>query len=407
MQRVGIEKINLYAGRFCTDAVELAKMQGRDLNHLCNQVMVKTRSVFPAYEDTVTLAVNAAKRLLSPEDAQDIELLIVATESGVDFGKPVSTWVHRYCELPTHCRSFEVKHACYGATAAVKTAAMWVRVGLTPGKKALVIGVDYSRPHLDDRDNFIGGGAAIAMLISTNPQILEIDLDPAGFWTYEISDTFRPTARTEIGDNQTSLYSYLDALEGAYTHYVQQVGAIDYDGVFKKHIYHTPFPGMPLQAHRTLLSLLDIDEPAALASYRQTVQPGIYLAQQVGSTYGSSTFLDLLSLLLYADDLQAGDRISIFAYGSGAQSEFYGGTIGANAQEWVRSLDIEQHLAERIPLSIQEYEWLEQTREAYIDAPLYEPDHEGLNHAYEKLFTGQALLVLKQVENYYRQYEWS
>jgi len=138
MQRVGIEKINLYGGRFCTDAIELAKAQGRDLDHVFNQVMVKTRSVFPAYEDTVTLAVNAAKRLLSPDDAQDVELLIVATESGVDFGKPVSTWVHRYCNLPTHCRTFEMKHACYGATAAVKTAAMWVKAGLSPGKKALV-----------------------------------------------------------------------------------------------------------------------------------------------------------------------------------------------------------------------------------------------------------------------------
>jgi len=246
------------------------------------------------------------------------------------------------------------------------------------------------------------------MLISTNPQVFEIDLEHAGFWTHEISDTFRPTARAEIGDNQTSLYSYLDALEGAYEHYVEQVGTADYDRDFKHHIYHTPFPGMPSQAHRTLLSLLDIDDPETVeANYCQKVQPGIYLAQQVGSTYGSSTFLDLISLLLHADDVQSGDRFSMFAYGSGAQGEFYTGRVGEAAREMVRSLDIAQHLAERMPLSTMEYELMEYAREKYIDAPNYEPKREGFNNAYDKLYAGQGLLVLKQVENYYRQYKWS
>ncbi|QLE49250.1 hydroxymethylglutaryl-CoA synthase family protein [Nostoc sp. C057] len=408
MQRIGIEKINLYAGRFCADALELANLQGKDLDYVSKQVKVKTRSVIPAYEDTVTLSVNAAKRLLSPEDARDIELLIVATESAVDFGKPVSTWVHRYCNLPAHCRSFELKHACYGLTAAVKTAAMWLQGGLTPGKKALVIGCDYSRPHLDDRDNFIGGGAAIAMLISTDPKVFEIDLHPAGFWTDEISDTFRPTARVEIGDNQTSLYSYLDALEASYTHYEKLVGGVDYDKDFQKHIYHTPFPGMPLQAHRTLLSLFDVNDSKIYEeNYQKKVQEGIYFAQQVGSTYGSSTFLCLLSLLHHAQDLHAGDRISIFAYGSGCQGEFYRGTVSPGAIEYIRSLDIDRHLQERLPLSLMEYELLEYAREKYIDAPDYQPKRDSFQNAYDKLYAGQELLVLKQVKNYYRQYEWS
>lgn len=409
MQPVGIEKINLYAGRFSANAVDLAVAQGRDIEHIQNQVMVKNRSVIPAYEDTVTLAVNAVRRLLTPEEVQSIELLIVATESGVDFGKPVSTWVHRFCGLPENCRSFELKHACYGATAAVKTAAMWLRGGgISPGKKALVIGVDYSRPHVDDRDNFIGGGAAVAMLVSNEPKVLEIDFSQAGIWTHEIPDTFRPTAKIEMGDNQTSLYSYLDALEGAYTHYQSQSGNLDFAATFQKHIYHTPFPGMPAQAHRTLLGLLEIDDPAEIAaSYQKNVQPGIVLAQQVGSTYGSSTFLDLLSLINYADDLKGGDQISIFAYGSGCQGEFYSGKVSEGAPESVKALDLDQHINERIQLSVLEYELMECLRDRHIDGASYEPRLDGFNNAYQKCYAGQDLLILRQVKDYYRHYEWS
>src|SRR5688500_10479350 len=115
----GIEKIQLYAPRFTADAVALAESCGRNRADVERNVMVQQRAVIPAYEDAVTLAVNAARRLLAGEDRGDIELLIVNTESAVDFSKPVSTWVHRYCELDPHCRNFEVKHACYGGVAAL------------------------------------------------------------------------------------------------------------------------------------------------------------------------------------------------------------------------------------------------------------------------------------------------
>ena len=53
-----------------------------------------------------------------------------------------------------------------------------------------------------------------------------------------------------------------------------------------------------------------------------------------------------------------------------------------------------------------EYELLEYAREKYIDAPDYQPKRDSFQEAYDKLYKPQ-LLVLKQVKNYYRQYEWS
>ena len=179
----GIEKINLYASRFKADAVALAKARGRDAEYVENHVMIRERSVIPAYEDSVTLAVNAAKPMLDGVDKSEIELLIVSTESGVDFGKPNATWVHRYCGLPPNCRLFDLKHACYGATAALKMALSWVQSSAGEGKKALVISSDFSRGGLamEHGYDFVGGGSAVAMLVGRDAGILEIDPDRAGY----------------------------------------------------------------------------------------------------------------------------------------------------------------------------------------------------------------------------------
>jgi hydroxymethylglutaryl-CoA synthase len=192
---VGIEKINLYGGRFFVDSLELAEANGKDTR----QVMIEQRSVTPPFEDPITLAVNAGRRLLDGTDPTDIELLMVGSESAVDFSKATSTWVQRFCGLPANCRTFDVKLACYGATGAVKMAASWVASQARPGKKALVISTDFTRADtVKSGLDFIGGGCAAAMLISDDPQVLEIDLARAGYWTDEISDTHRPTSMHEI-----------------------------------------------------------------------------------------------------------------------------------------------------------------------------------------------------------------
>ena len=113
----------------------------------------------------------------------------------------------------------------------------------------------------------------------------------------EITDSWRPTARAECGDQLKSLYSYLDALDGAYDHYEEVAGPIDYDAAFKKHIYHAPFPGMALQAHLSLLGRLGLDKAAATASFREKVEGGLHFAKRLGSIYGASNFVSLLGLL--------------------------------------------------------------------------------------------------------------
>ncbi|HZN17324.1 MAG TPA: hydroxymethylglutaryl-CoA synthase [Micromonosporaceae bacterium] len=414
--RVGIEKINLYGGRAYLNIADLATARGGTLHDLTRRQMVpyEGRAILPPYEDPVTLAVNATERLLAAEDREQVELVVVATESAVDFGKPISTWVQRFCGLPANSRNFEVKHMCYGGTAALRVAASWVASNVRPGKKALVVNSDLSRTrnHVqteeDDLGELMAGGSAVAMLVSDEPQVLELELAKAGYWTNEISDALRPNSRTEIITGQTSFYSYLDALEETYEAYEGAVGELDFESYFKKNIYHAPFPGMTMVAHRTLLNKIGIEDKAAIeASYRARVADSTYFIRRIGSAYGGSTFICLLGMLHAATDLAGGDRLSIFAYGSGCQAELYSGLVGPAAQAYVRGLDIDQHLDSRVALTVEQYEQIEKACETNIDVRTYESLSQDVGDLYAQRYEGQRLLVLEDVRDYHRNYRWS
>jgi len=414
--RVGIEKMNLYGGRAYLNIADLATARGGTLHDLTRRQMVpyEGRAILPPYEDPVTLAVNATERLLTAEDREQVELVVVATESAVDYGKPISTWVQRFCGLPAYSRNFEVKHMCYGGTAALRVAASWVASNVRPGRKALVINSDLSRTrnHVqteeDDLGELMAGGSAVAMLVSGEPQMLELELAKAGYWTNEISDALRPNSRTEIITGQTSFYSYLDALEETYEQYERAVGGLDFESYFQKNIYHAPFPGMTMVAHRTLLNKIGIEDKAAIeASYRARVADSTYFIRRIGSAYGGSTFICLLGMLHAATDLAGGDRLSIFAYGSGCQAEFYSGLVGPAAQAYVRGLDIDQHLDSRAALTVEQYEQIEKACETNIDVRTYEPLTQDVGDLYAQRYEGQRLLVLEDVRDYHRNYRWS
>lgn len=409
---VGIEKMDLYAGRLQADAVGIAEASGKPRAYAEGQLMLGARTVLPPFEDPVTLAVNAAERLLRGEDRSTIELLVVATESALDFGKPLSTWVHRHLGLPPSCRSFEIKHACYSGTAAFKVAAAAVPTLLAPGNKALVICSDITRPSVRPGDSwdFIGGACAVAFLVSAEPRLLEIDPRRAGFWTHEIADVFRPTARDEVGDDITSVYSYLDALEGSWLHFRERAGAIDFTSWFGRHVYHAPFPGMTLQAHRTMLDLVDLGRAAASAaevaeSFDQRVRPGLRLARRIGTQYGASTFVGLLSWLSDPRRLVApGDRLSVFSYGSGCQGELYEARIGEGALEAALASGIDAHLDEREPLDLPAFLEAERARAAGIEAADLTPDRGALAGAFARKYAGRGLLVLEAVRGHVRSY---
>jgi len=407
--RVGIEKLRVYPGSLVLAMSDLCAARGHDIANIRDTMMVDERSLNVPWEDPVTMAVNAANPMLSKDDRARIGLVIVASESGVDQEKPISTWVQRYVDLPSRVRNFEVKHACYGATAAIQLAASWIASGAAQGQAALVINTDESRKHLNAPWEFVLGAGATALLISDNPAVLEIELGESGIYTYEVSDLTRPTSRVETGNSETSLLSYLEALDGALDDFLaRRPEAANLDAYFKRQIYHLPFGGMGYLAHKAVLRRLGISGKGdAWDSFIRKTQPSLHFVRRMGGTYGSSIFIALMGLIATDDKLHPGDRIGFFSYGSGCCAEFWSGQIGASARTAAEPAELRRLLDARRRLSVDEYEAVEVARDAAIDQCTRGIDQNILGDWYDVHYKGKGLLIFSGVQEYYRQYAWS
>lgn len=406
--RVGIEKIRAYPCSMTLDLSDLAEARGQDRDYPPKTLLTRQRSVNPCWEDPVTMAVNAAKPMLTPEDLASIELLIVGTESSADWGKPISTFVHRHLGIQPNCRNFETKHACYGGTAAFMMAAHWVASGAAPGAKALVIAADQGRMHLGEPFEYVLGAGAVALLVSAQPDVLELELTRHGYWTSEVGDTFRPTSMHEAGNTDNSVYCYLEAVQGAYDHFVRKSGPIDFATYFKHNLYHVPFCAMAYRAHRTLLrSQARVSRADAEADFERKVKPALRYNTLVGGTYTGSTFYSLCGLVDSVPDLAAGDRIGIFAYGSGSCAEFYETKLGPKAKQVVAQMHMQEALDARYRLSVAEYEEVERQRTGYTDQPTYEIPLDRHAELYRRHYAGQGKLVFRKMDGFFRTYDFS
>lgn len=418
MNAVGIEALNVYTGVACLNARSLAEHRQLDVRRF-NNLLMHEKSVALHSEDPITFAVNAAKPLvdaLAPADRDAIELLITCTESGIDFGKSISTYVHDYLGLSRNCRVFELKQACYSGTAGLQMAVNFVLSQCSPGAKALVVATDVCRflmiGKADVREQDwafaepSGGAGAVAMLISDQPHVFRLDVGASGYYTYEVMDTCRPEPDSEAGSADLSLMSYLDCCEQTFLEYQKRVEEADYRHSFNYLAFHTPFGGMVKGAHRAMIKKFAPMEPKQIeADYHQRIAPGITYCQRVGNLLGGSLFLALAGIIRYGS-FDTAKRIGCFAYGSGCCSEFFSGTVTAEGQRRLKACNIESHLDSRYQLSIEEYESTLAgnsgvrfgTRNVTVDCPITAKAVAGV--------AGPPKLFLRAIRDFHREYEF-
>lgn len=403
---VGIERIGVYPTSLSLSMDTLCAARGRDRAYVRDTYLMDERAVNAPWEDPVTMAVNAAAPMLTAADRDTIGLLIVASESSVDQEKALSTWVHRHLGLPSRCRNFEVKHACYGATAGVQTALDWVSCPWNAGRKALVINTDHAMSAIgQDWETVVGTGAA-AVLVSDNPTLLPVEVGRSGIYTHENSDVMRPLPTLETGNTELSLHAYFEALHGAWADYEARTGARFLEE-FNWNLYHVPLGGMAWRAHRALcLATSDMSPAQARADFDRRVAPSLRFNRRTGGVYGASTFYALLGLLTGAP-VRDGDRVGIFAYGAGACAELWTGRVGPRSREVADAARVEAQLDARLALSVDEYEYAERTREGAIGAREWQAPLDGLRGWYETAYRGQGRLILQGIHDWVRSYTWS
>lgn len=409
LKNIGIEKIRVNPTSLKLNLSDLAGARAYDIQHMHQELMVHERSLNPVWEDALTMAVNAAAPMLSEADKASIGLLIVGTETGLDQEKSLSSWAHYFLGLPSSCRHFEIKGACYSGTAALKMATSWLASGLCrPGQKALVITTDQSLQALHKPWEYIGGAAAVAMLISEQPDFLVLEQEKFGIYSHEVSDVIRPLPWIETGNSEYSLFSYMEGLAGSYDDYVEHTGAFDFNKYFDYNVYHVPFSGISYRAHKRLMRLDgDGSSEDILESFLQKTKPSIEDTGKIGGSYGSSVFIALSSLVRNAPDIKSGDRIGIFSYGSGSCAEYYSAIVGPKAQEVTKANGLSQLLEDRYKVTVDEYETIENQRVEMSKSEDFIPDRPAFQKIYERNYAGKGKLILKSIEGYYRNYEFS
>jgi polyketide biosynthesis 3-hydroxy-3-methylglutaryl-CoA synthase-like enzyme PksG len=415
---VGIEAMNVFGGTAYLDVQKLAEHRRLDLSRFANLLM-KEKSLALPYEDPVSFGVNAAKPIvdaLSAAEKDRIEMLITCTESGIDFGKSISTYIHHHLGLNRNCRLFELKNACYSGAAGLQMAFNMILAQTSPGAKVLVIATDITRflvaeggEELTQDWSFAepsSGAGSVAMLVSETPYVFEADAGANGYYGFEVMDTCRPAPDSEAGDADLSLLSYLDCCENAFLEYKKRVADVDYAKTFGYLAFHTPFGGMVKGAHRNMMRKMAGAKPKEIeADFERRVRPGLTFCQRVGNIMGATMALSLAGTI-HSGDFTTPQRIGCFSYGSGCCSEFFSGVVTAEGQRRLRQLHIDEQLTRRYEIPMPLYDELLRGRQAVrfgtrniaLDASFIPEARLTRN--------GTAQLFLKAIKEYHREYEW-
>jgi len=318
-------------------------------------------------EDIITFAANAGRQVLSGENLESIEAVILATESSVDQSKAGSIFVHRLLGLPSSCRAFEVKQACCSSTAALQMALD--SVTLRPGKKVLVLASDVARYGLETAGEPTQGAGAVAMLVSANPRILAID-EQTGSYTEDVMDFWRPNyLDTAVVDGKFSIRVYLRAMLEAVGEYQRKTGRELRS--FERFCYHLPFTRMGEKAHHHLWQNTSEDAPEKPADQ---IQAGTTYNRRIGNTYTASLHLCLLSLLENDPADLTGKAIGLFSYGSGCMGTFFSGRVQAGYRDALLTDLHRRLLDERTVIDIPQYEsWY--TQKLPQDGQHFETEH--------------------------------
>ncbi|WP_281356748.1 hydroxymethylglutaryl-CoA synthase family protein [Amycolatopsis anabasis] len=417
-RQVGIQAMNFYGGSAYVDVADLARRRNLAMDRFHNLLMDQKTVALP-YEDPITFAVNAAKPLvdaLTPAERDRIELVVTCTESGVDFGKSLSTYVHDLLGLGRNCRLCEVKNACYSGTAGFQLASSFVLANASPGALALVIATDVAKFLVAEGSDALsedwsfaepsGGAGAMAMLVSAEPTVFAADIGANGYYGHEVMDTCRPFPDGEAGDADTSLLSYLDCCAAAFEEYRKRVDSADWVGSFDYLSFHTPFGGMVKGAHRAMARKVGKLRGAAIEQdFAARVQPGLAYCRRVGNVMGATVFLNLFSTIANGD-FDSAKRVGCFSYGSGCCSEFYSGVVTPEGQRAVRAMGVAESLDSRVELEWELYERLLAdaggirfgTRDVVVDRDEYAKPYASVE--------GTGQVVLKAIKDYHREYEW-
>ena len=350
MIKVGIDTLAFYTPHYALSLGDLASARAIDADKYYVGLGQQTMAVPPPGEDIVTMGANAAIEALRGLPVDNIEMLLFATESGIDQSKAAGIYIHDLIGLPPHCRVVEFKQACYSATSAIQLAMPFLRE--QPHKKILVVASDVARYGLNTAGESSQGAGAIAMVLSAQPRLLVIEPEYAVL-TENVMDFWRPNYLHEaLVDGKYSSKLYLTMLEKCWQQYRECTGRTYADHNY--FCYHVPVPRLVEKAHQHLLKINGLSHFTS-AQTDNEIQAALTYGRKLGNSYTASLYIALASLLDHATEDLSEKRIGFYSYGSGCVAEYFSGVVQPGYQTTLHTIYHQQLLSRRIRLSYEEY----------------------------------------------------
>ncbi len=409
---IGIDDIAVYVPHLYLNLngefTESRKVDPRKLASLG----VSKMGVPDSHEDSVTMAANAALKLikknnLSPEEIGRIH---VGTETQVDHSKPVGSYVLgclekdlgegslRHCLVPG-----DAIFACLGASGALLDTLNWIRAGANDGKAGIVIATDIAKYETHSSGEYTQGAGAVAMLVRENPTLLSIER-PVGVCTKDERDFFKPLHRTTpVVDGKYSNRCYLDTMKSAFVDYrakALRAGLVKLANgeALTDHIehlaFHQPYPKMTVYAAAFLFrhewrglprwqqivrqigyepgkEHFQTDDEFWTAddqwrrrfteetdqfkeAFNSKVQSSQEASRIVGNIYTGSMYLGFASMLEYGEHGPF-DSVGFGSYGSGCGALAFRGTLQHDHSSVAGSLGLRSMLEQRREVSLEQY----------------------------------------------------
>lgn len=345
---IGIDKIGFSMPNRYLDIKDLAVARGIDPDKFTKGLLQSEMCVTSKEEDIVTLGARAAEEILTKEDKEKIDMIVLGTETGIDQSKAAAVFIHGLLKINPYARSVEIKEACYGATAALEFARNHILS--KPDSYVLVIASDIAKYGIGAGGESTQGAGSVAMLIKKDPRLSILNIDNT-YLTQDAMDFFRPNySPYPFVEGKFSTELYLNCLELTWKRFLKENNKKIQD--FSAFCFHIPYPKMALKGFKKILpETMDEKEKE---NYINNFEKSIFYSKKVGNIYTGSLFLGLLSLLENGN-LKAGDNICLYSYGSGAVSEIFSMTLVENYKKVLRK-DRINDFNNRTRLNVKEYE---------------------------------------------------
>lgn len=356
----GIASIGLAFPSLALPLEELAQLRGVDPAKYTLGLGCQEMALCGPGTGAVDLAETAARRALAHwgGDLSQIGLLAVGTESALDMSRPLSAWVAERLRLAGAVRSYEVKHACYGGTLALRQAVEWRGGGAAEGRAALVVATDVALYAPSDPGEPTQGAGAVAMVVE-EPEVAAIDL-ASHPWSEPAFDFWRPVGEDfPRVDGQFSLDCYKRAAAHCFRSWLGRRPAAEAFGELTALCFHVPFPKMVKKAVLHLGEDLGLSATDVTELFNTKVDPQMNWNRRSGNSYTASLWISVAQALA---GLTEGERLTAFSYGSGFGAELLSLTAGPRAAEGAWAAEVEADFTGRELIDATRYEELRGTR---------------------------------------------